>query len=63
MDVAELGDVGEHLVGAGAGNRAGRRKGVADQDDAGLAIAGGDVDVGRPDLDVAGNGVFPGDAA
>src|SRR3954463_13863533 len=40
MDVAELGDVGEHLVGAGAGNRAGVRKGVADQDDAGLAMTG-----------------------
>ena len=40
MDVAELGDVGEHLVGAGAGDRAGGRKRVADQDDAGLAIAG-----------------------
>ena len=40
MDVAELGDVGEHLVGAGTGNGAGVRKGVADQDDAGLALAG-----------------------
>ena len=40
MDVAELGYVGEHLVGAGAGNRAGGRKGVADQNDAALAMAG-----------------------
>ena len=40
MEVAELGYVGEHLVGAGAGNRTGVRKGVANQNDAGLAIAG-----------------------
>ena len=59
MDVAELGDVGEHLVGAGTGNRAGVRKGVADQDDAGLAIAGGDVEIGRPDLDVSGDANSP----
>src|SRR4029450_13531421 len=55
MDVAELGDVGEHLVGAGTGNRAGGRKGVADQNEAGLAIAGGDINIGGPDLDVAGD--------
>ena len=59
MDVAELLDVGEHLVGAGAGDRAGGRKGVADQDDAGLAIARRDVEIGRPDLDVAGNANSP----
>ena len=40
MDVAELGYVGEYLVSAGAGNRAGGRKGVTDQNDARLAMAG-----------------------
>jgi len=40
MDVAEPGDVGEHLVGTGAGHRAGVRKGIADQNDARLAMAG-----------------------
>ena len=38
MDVAEPLDVGEDLVGAGAGDRAGGLEGVADQDDAGLAM-------------------------
>ena len=39
MDVAEPLDVGEHLVGAGSGDRAGGLEGVADQNDAGLAMA------------------------
>jgi len=47
MDVAELRDVGEHLVGPGAGDRAGDRKRIADQDDAGPAIIGADIEIGR----------------
>ena len=39
MDVAEPLDVGEHLVGAGAGDGAGGLEGVADQHDAGLEMA------------------------
>ena len=51
VDVAEPFDVGEHLVGAGPGGGAGGREGIADQYDAGLPIAGGDIEIGGPDLD------------
>src|SRR3954464_6300503 len=53
MDVAEPLDVRENLVGTGAGDGAGGPEGVADEDDAGLLIAGVAVEVGRADLDVA----------
>ena len=63
MDVAEPLDVGEHLVGAGSGDRAGGLEGVADQHDTGLAMARADIEIGRPDLDVAGNRELAGEPA
>ena len=53
MHIAESLDVGEHLVGSGPGHRAGGLEGVADQNDAGLAIMGADIEIGGPDLDIA----------
>lgn len=61
MDIAELGNVREHLVGAGTGDGAGDREGIADQDDAWPPIIGADIEIGRSHLDVAGNGEFAGD--
>ena len=63
MDVAEPFDVREHLVGAGPGHRTGGLKGVADQHHAGLAITRADIEIGRPDLDVARDLEFAGDPA
>jgi hypothetical protein len=61
MDVAELGDVREHLVGAGTGDRAGDREGIAGQDEARPPIVGADREIGGPHPDVAGNAEFAGD--
>jgi len=55
VDVAEPLNVSEDLVGAGPGNRTGRGKGVADQDEAGAAIARADGEIGGADLDLARN--------
>jgi hypothetical protein len=50
MDVAEPLDVGDDLVDAGPPlSGAGGFKAVADQNDAGLAMARTDIGVGRPD--------------
>ena len=62
MDVAEPLDVGEDLVGAGPADGAGGLEGVADQHDAGAAIAGVGIEIDGADLDVAGNGERAGDA-
>jgi len=53
VDAAKLDHVGEHLVGPGAADRARGGEGVTDQHDAGLPIAGADIEIGWPDLDVA----------
>ena len=53
MYVAQSLNVGEHLVGAGARRRAGRCEGIADQHDAALAVSVADVEIDRPDFDIA----------
>jgi len=61
VDVAEPLDVGEDLVGARAGDGAGGFEGVADQDDARPQVAAVDVEIRRPNLDLAGNRERAGD--
>ena len=63
MDVAQPFDVGEYLVGPGPRDRTTRLEGVADQNHAGLAMSGTDIEVGGPDPDLAGNLEIAGDAA
>ena len=61
MDVAEPLDVGEDLVGAGARDGAGGAEGIPDQHHARHADAAVDHEVGRPNLDLAGDSVIAGD--
>jgi len=62
VDVAEPLDVGEDLVAAGAGDRAGGREGIAHQHEARLAACVVLIEIDRADLQLAGNIERTGDA-
>src|SRR5581483_6627342 len=62
VDVAESFDVGEDLVGAGAADGACGLAGIANQHDAGAAVAGVGAEIDGANPDVAGYGERSGDA-
>ena len=53
MYVAQPLDVGEDLIGAGAADGAGGLEGVADQHDAGLEVAGVEIEIAGADFHLA----------